>query len=264
MRRLLLLSPLLVTGCDAWHYHAGRFLEARGRYARALTHYEGLLAAAAPSERSAEIRVRAGWLYAERFGQCAEARRQFEAAVREAPRLEPWAERARRGLLSCPDYFPLSGGRRWVHGDGTTGGKIARIETEVQLSTEPGRALLVWSLYAGKKKLRTQRAWYEKSGWAVWEDGAQGRVPVLRYPFRAGQSWTAKRKDRAVRYSIEEEGVAVETIAGKFSGCLKVREQMEGLPSWKYDFYCPSVGKVLTTVAGEGFENRNTELLSLQ
>lgn len=264
MRRILWLAPLLLTGCESWHYHSGRFLEARGRYAKALAAYESLLERAERSPRRAEIEVRAGWIYAERLGQCAEARRHFEAAARAFPRLEPWAGRARRGILSCPDYFPLTEGRRWVHGDGTTEGKIARIETEVSVATEPGRGMLISTLYAGTKKLRSQRAWYEKSGWAVWEEGPQGRVPVLRYPFRAGEHWTARRGAQAVRYAIEEDGVAVKTVAGEFRDCLKVREQPQGLPSWKYDFYCPAVGKVLTTVAGPGFENRNTELLRYQ
>ena len=39
---------------------------------------------------------------------------------------------------------------------------------------------------------------------------------------------------------------------------------MEGLPSWMYEYYAPWTGKVLTSVAGKGFENRVTELLKYE
>jgi hypothetical protein len=50
--------------------------------------------------------------------------------------------------------------------------------------------------------------------------------------------------------------------AGTFHGCVKVRErEAANRNSWKYDYYCPGVGKVKTSVAGPGYENSNTELL---
>ena len=62
-----------------------------------------------------------------------------------------------------------------------------------------------------------------------------------------------------------DKDAAVRVRAGEFLHCVKVREQPEGAsPSWKYDYYAPGVGRILTTVAGKGFENPNTELISYQ
>ena len=64
-----------------------------------------------------------------------------------------------------------------------------------------------------------------------------------------------------MKYTIQAEGVKVTVKAGEFNNCIKVKQQMEGLPSWIYEYYAPWTGKVLTSVAGPGFENRVTELL---
>ena len=41
-----------------------------------------------------------------------------------------------------------------------------------------------------------------------------------------------------------------------------VRELDRRYPkTWRYDYYCPDVGRAKTTIGGRGYENPNTELL---
>ena len=55
-------------------------------------------------------------------------------------------------------------------------------------------------------------------------------------------------------------GVDLKVQAGAFSGCLKVRRRTSGQASWVFDYYCPGIGRVKTTIGIPGGENPNTEL----
>jgi hypothetical protein len=258
---MLALLACALAGCADYHYHAGRFQEGRRQGPEALKHYEAFIARRPADPRGAEMHVRAGWLYAE-MDRCLEARRHFEAAAREFPKLEPWSARAKAGVMSCPDYFPLAAGRVWTYGDSASGGKAMRLEWQVSASSGAG-ASMTQTLYAGAKKLRAQEISYEWADWTLWQREKGGRVAVLPYPYAAGSRWTAKRDGKTLQYLVERDDAKVKTAAGAFENCLKVRETDPGYrDAWKYDYYCPSVGRALTTVAGSDFENPNTELLS--
>lgn len=236
---------------SALRYHRARYYEGTRRYPAALREYEGFLSKAPEGPRAAEVHVRAGELYAHKYQRCVEARRHFEAAGRLTA-AEPWAGRARAGLMDCPDYFPLDSGRTWVYGDSQSGGKFMHLEWELRQST------ILASLFAGGRKLKSDKVEYAKKDWLVLENGA----PILRYPYRVGASWQARRGSDRLRYRIEAVGETVTTKAGTFEDCIKVREVNVKLPrSFKYDYYAPFVGRVKTTVGGPGFENPNTELL---
>lgn len=258
---LALLAAALLCGCDSYHFQAGLLDEQAGRIEQALEHYEAFVARAPADARAAEMHVRAGRLYAQ-MQRCGEARHHFEAAARAFPLDEPWATRARDGIMSCPDYFPLDAGRRWVYGDSASRGRAMRLEWTVTASSATG-AQMMTALYAGDRRLREDRPTFQISGWTIWQRDADGRYAVLEFPYSAGRSWTAWRGKRKLVYSIESASATARTAAGDFSGCLKVRETDASYPdAWKYDYYCPSIGRALTTVAGPGFENPNTELLS--
>lgn len=248
---LVLTLPL-----SALRYRRARYYEGVQRYPAALQEYEKLLAQSPEGARAAEAHVRAGELYARKYQRCVEARRHFEAAGRLAP-AEPWAGRARAGLMDCPDYFPLDSGRTWVYGDTQSGGKFMRLEWDLREAKGDSGVVLA-SLFAGSRKLRSESAQYAKKDWMVLEGGA----PILRYPYRVGASWEARRGGERLRYRIEAVGETVTTKAGTFEDCIKVREINVKLPrSFKYDYYAPFVGRVKTTVGGPGFENPNTELI---
>ena len=116
------------------------------------------------------------------------------------------------------------------------------------------------AFYAGKKRFRDYRRSYAKEGWSFWEMEGKDRVPILRFPFRAGHEWRARRGGREVAFRIEAEGAAVQTKAGRFQQCLKVRQQTVGEEAWVYEYFCPWVGRVKTSVGVPGAENPNTEL----
>jgi tetratricopeptide (TPR) repeat protein len=258
---LVALTACVLAGCADYHYHAGRFQEGRRRGPQALEHYEAFLGRQPRDPRAAELHVRAGWIYAQ-MDRCLEARRHYEAAAREFPKLEPWAARAKAGVMSCPDFFPLTPGRAWVYGDSASGGKAMRLEWRIGVSSGAG-ASMTQALFAGSKRLRSQEVEYEWADWTLWQREKDGRVAVLPFPHAAGARWTARRDGKLLQYRVERDDAVAKTAAGTFEHCLKVRESDPGYKdAWKYDYYCPSVGRALTTVAGSDFENPNTELLS--
>ncbi len=123
------------------------------------------------------------------------------------------------------------------------------------------------SIYAGKKLIAKMKRLYFRDSWELREKEIGknlGEICILKYPFTKGRSWSSRRGRDTIHFRIEAVGVPVRTRAGKFHNCLKVRQRVEGLPSWIYNYYAPGTGRVLTTVAGKGFENRNTELLSYE
>jgi tetratricopeptide (TPR) repeat protein len=262
VRLALLLAVALSAGCDSYHYHAGRFDDVRRRPFAAIRHYEQFLADRPNDPRAVEIHVRAGEIYMD-LRRCLEARRHFEAAARGWPNLQPWYDRAAGGIMACPDYFPLEEGRAWVYGDSASRGKNMRLDAQVRVSSGAAGGQVTSALYAGKKVIRTDRAEYKKSGWMVLQrSGADDWAPILRYPFRAGETWKAKRGRDSLVYTIVADDARVKTVAGVFTGCLKVKEFNPAIKgSWKYDYYAPFVGRVATTVGGPGFENPNTELI---
>jgi hypothetical protein len=158
--------------------------------------------------------------------------------------------------MTCPDYFPVAEGRSWTYGDSASAGRAMRLEWT-------GRAASVATvLYAGQRKLSEGQARFEVSDWTLWQTDADGRFALLRYPYAEGRRWQAARGGRRLTYEIESADATARTAAGVFHGCLKVRETTEGVAdAWRYDYYCPFVGRALTTVGGPGFENPNTELI---
>lgn len=257
---LLVFFSLGASGCDSYYYHSGRFQEARHHDFAAIHAYEKFTARRPSDPRAAEIHVRAGQLYTS-LQRCVEARRHFEAAGRGFPALEPWAARAKAGIMDCPDYFPIGKGRVWVYGDSASHGRNMRLESEVRVSSGAGGTILA-ALYAGTKQIRSDASEYQKRDWMVFQKDGNDWAPILRYPFKKGESWKSRRGKDVLEYRIEADDARVKTVAATFSGCLKVREYNRKFAgSWKYDYYAPFVGRVATTIAGPGFENPNTELI---
>ncbi|MBU2530068.1 MAG: hypothetical protein KKD35_03415, partial [Elusimicrobia bacterium] len=87
---------------------------------------------------------------------------------------------------------------------------------------------------------------------------------ILKYPLVKNKRWIAKRAGTKIDYEIVDTGIEVEVKAGVFVNCVKVRERVKNSSSWVYVYYAPWVGKILTTVAGKGFENRVEELISYE
>jgi hypothetical protein len=159
---------------------------------------------------------------------------------------------------------PIELGRSWTIGDSETGGSNMREELTTLAYSPSGEADLEVKFYAGRKMFSQLRRKVKKADWRIDElDKGGESTTVLRYPYQKGEAWTSKRGSKLVSFRIESASETVKVRAGTFSGCLKVREQIEGLPSWTYTYYAPGVGRVLTSVAGPGFETRNAELLAM-
>lgn len=258
---LLTIAAAALSGCDAYYYHRGRFCEDTKRHLRAVAAYESFIARDSEDPRTAEVHVRLADLYAAQFNRCLEARRLYEASLRRFPNAEPWAARAKAGLMACPDYFPLEAGRIWIYGDTASKGKNMRLDWQVQLSSGV-RSEVLTRLYAGKKQIRRGTETYEKKNWAVWQKIGADEAPILRYPFHPGARWSARRAEGVISYLVESDDAKVAVGAGVFENCLKVRATNKSFPnSWKYDYYAPGIGRVKTTVGGPGGENPNTELM---
>jgi hypothetical protein len=264
MRRsapLLAVLALAVAGCDTYHFLAGTWKEDARKPVEALKHYETFLADRPNDPRACEVRLRAAEIY-RGFGRCDEARRHWETAVRDFPRMAACADRAKASLLTCPDYFPLDKGRAWVYVDSESRGKAMRLEWDVRRSSGPSGAAIQTVLFAGSTRNRDAFESYEKRDWAIWRTDADPPEPFLRYPFGQGQSWSGKRGDSEVDWLVVSTKAKVKVAAGKFRDCLKVRERdRRFLDTWRFDYYCPDVGRVKTTIGGKGYENPNTELL---
>jgi hypothetical protein len=263
MRPLLVFAALAagLTGCDTYHFVAGTWAEDARKPVQALKHYEKFLADRPKDPRSCEVRLRAAEIY-RGFGRCGEARMHWETAVRDFPRSGACAERAKVSLLSCPDYFPLDLGRTWVYVDSESRGKAMRLEWEVRHSTGSSSGAILTALFAGNRRNREAVESYEKQDWAIWRTDAKPPEPFLRYPFGQDQKWSGKRGTSTVDWLVVSTTATVKVAAGEFRDCLKVRELDRRYPkNWRFDYYCPDVGRAKTTIGGRGYENPNTELL---
>jgi hypothetical protein len=276
-----------LSGCADYDFHKAARLESKGKSAEAARAFERFLDKHPDDPHVPEAAYRAGAIHAETYGLCRQAVPLFEKAARfggqagpapglpgRAPNAGPerslhddasassWPERARLALLSCPDYFPAPSGGRWEYVDTLSGGQNMRLEIEVRGPTGPGEAVVAGAYFAGEEKFREYRRVCGREGWSLWEEESGVRVPVLRFPFRKGHAWEAVLKGERVRFLIEDDSATVKVKAGTFSGCLKVKQHHAGFESWTYDYFCPGVGRVKTTVGVPGAENPNTELAS--
>lgn len=264
MPAILLILGLILSGCGAGRdFRAARALEAEGRAAEAVRRYERFIENHPDDRRVPEAAYRAGRLHAVGFGNCEQAVPLFERAARRAassPEDDPWPEKAKLGLMSCPDFFPLRKGAKWTMVDSASGGEYMQLKIGVDASTEGIRAQIKGAFFAGEEKDRDYDRSYLKEGWTIWETDGDSKLPILKFPYNKGRSWEASRKEGKVRFTIVKDRIKVRVKGGKFAGCLKVKSHTAGYESWVFDYYCPGVGRVKTTVGAAGVENPNTEL----
>lgn len=267
MRRFPLRSIALAAvgsallGCNSYHFLSGVVWEDVGRPLKALAHDEAFISALPEDPRSCELRVRAGRIY-RKADMCAQAQKLWETAARMQHASADCRQTARDELLSCPDFFPLDGGRSWTYVDSDSIGKAMRLEWTIAAGARAGHSNVATALFAGVKKIRDSSENYTKRDWQIEKIDGASAEPFLRYPFITGNTWTAKRQNALVAWKIVATGVRVKVAAGNFSDCIKVSETDLRFPdTLKYDYYCPGVGRVKTTLGGREFENPNTELL---
>ena len=261
---LYLICLMSFSGCSSYDYHVGKFEDGIGNKIAAFNLYNQFLNIAPNSSRAVEVKFRLGNIESQVFHRCDQAVSDYESVTRNLSPQNPWFQKAVLGILNCPDYFPLESGRTWVYGDSLSRGKNMKDEWKALRGKEDKNAILS-SLYAGKNLVRQGKLLFQKKDWAVFRIEGASAVPILKYPFHAGQRWEFSGGKNGKYFEIVSTSSVVKTAAGVFSGCLKVKEAYGKFPrSWKYTYYAPFVGEIKTTIAGPGFESPNTELIRYQ
>jgi hypothetical protein len=259
----ILLTALCLAGwgCSP-SYKDGVALQEQGRFAQAAEKYK-LFALKNPTDPDAPKALQAAAdLYSVKLGVCREAKPLLELLVREYPSHKLPEDLFRR-IFVCPDYFPADPGLKWTYGDSQTLGANARQEVAVLDHTSKG-AVLKSAFYAGRTLVSSQKRFYRFEGNDFIEAQGRAATKTLSYPLEEGKTWSSSGPEGKLEFRVEGTNLKVKVKAGEFLGCVKVRRRAAGLPSWIYEYYAPWTGKVLTSVGGQGFENRVTELIKYE
>lgn len=261
----ILLVTVFACACacgSKYYYEEAAKLEQQGMLLKAADCYKLFGEKNPGDERAPAALFKAAEIYSKKFGLCARSGSAFETLLKNYP-ATPLRPAAMKGLFVCPDYFPVDRPLVWTYGDSETGGANATQLTRVA-AWESGKPYTFTQIYAGETLIAKQKKAYALSGMDFVETQDGFDAVILKYPAKKGLSWEASPGGRKTRFTVEAAGITVKVRAGEFPGCIKVKQQMEGLPSWLYEYYAPWTGKVLTSVAGKGFENRVTELLKYE
>lgn len=253
---------LLAAGGCAPRYEDAAVLEKQGRLLQAAQKYDAFARARPQDPAAPKALLAAAELYALKLGLCAESRPLLERLAREYPAFKMPDEVFRR-IFICPDYFPAGPGLKWIYGDSQTLGQNARQVVEVAERTPKG-SVIKNAFYAGSEMVSSQKKTYRFSGMNFLENQERKDTLILNYPLEAGKTWVSSAPEGRLEFRVEKAGLTVKVKAGEFADCVKIRRRVVGGPSWINEYYAPWTGKILTAVAGPGFENRVTELLSYE
>lgn len=264
------LGALIVSGCGADRkLDRAMSLEKEGKVYKAWEKYQEFAAKNPQHARAPEAVFRAGWVAQRHFGDCFMAQTFYDEVLTRYPDASPWGEAALLQKNSCPDYFPLVAGSRWVEGDSDTKGKNARIEITCEAvvgepKTLPSQAgVLMRQFYAGDKKSLVTKATYRKDQLELREYRSENAPPLvlLKWPVEVGTKWSTQADGRLVRYEIASLSAQVSVVAGDYDDCLHVRSSYPGDSTIRNEFYAPGIGRILTSMTTSKGEKRITELL---
>jgi len=241
-------------------------LEEGGYFIEAAMKYEGIYKRYPNTAAAPEALYHLGVLYQKRLKLFSQAGHYFTAVLDKYPGSSSWVALSRYGLLTSPDYFPLTDKSFWIEGDSQAGGKNMRAEWNC-IVVSSGVYTMNKCISAGNRVVARVKHVYRKEDLEVreFEDAASAKYAVIMsYPFTEGRVWKNFEAGKLVAYKIVSRIVAVKVKAGEFANCLKISEESSAAPgSIKYNYYAPGVGWVLTSVAAAGGrEHNNTELLS--
>jgi len=257
----LIFTCLCACGSNYYYEEAAR-LEKQGMPLKAADCYKLFAEKNPKAERAPGALFKAAGIYSRQFGLCSKARPVFERLLKNYSST-PLRRAALKGLFICPDYFPVDKPLAWTYGDSQTGGVNATQITRVE-DWDSDKVHTLTRIYAGKTLISRWKKFYRYSGADFMEKQDGFDTIILKYPAGKGLSWTSSSGGRTARFTVEDAGLTVKVRAGEFSDCIKVKQQLKGLPSWIYEYDAPWTGKILTSVAGKGFENRVTEFLKYE
>ncbi|HAH32375.1 MAG TPA: hypothetical protein DCL44_08690 [Elusimicrobia bacterium] len=265
MRRELVFTvfaALFLSSCDNYHYKEAEQLRANGLGLAAAEEYKYFVEKSPTDARAPLALFKAAGIYSREFGVCSKSGPLLEKLLRNYP-TTTLRQAAMRALFICPDYFPIDAAGIWVYGDSQTGGKNASQKLFIT-GVSPDKTLAENSIYAGRQLVRLQKRVYTISGSDLIEKQDGANTILLRYPLNTGSSWTSNGQGGSSIFKVEAAGLMVKTRAGGFDNCVKISRRIPGMSSWMYEYYAPWKGKILTSVAGNGFENRVMELISYE
>ncbi|HOI42569.1 MAG TPA: tetratricopeptide repeat protein [Elusimicrobiales bacterium] len=257
----ILFSLVFLAGCHGYKFKEGETLEKQSRPLQAAASYESFAVHRPDDPNAAEAFYRAAGLYAG-LGLCARSAPLYERLLRHYPAFDR-REKAERGLFICPDYFPLDRAKNWKYGDSETGGRNA---TQLYTVTGRGKGWMKAEVvvYAGETLVQKDERRYELAETDLYEKKAGGATLLLSYPVESGRKWVTEEAGNRLLMRVDRTGVKVTVRGGEFQNCARLQRSIAGMSSWVYEYYAPGVGRVLTSVAGDDFENRVTELVSYE
>jgi len=260
-KTVLILSFAFLAGCHGYKFREGETLEKQSRPLQAAASYESFALHRPGDPNAAEAFFRAARLYAG-LGLCARSAPLYERLLRHYPDFKERGK-AERGLFICPDYFPLDRAKNWKYGDSETGGRNA---TQIYSVTGRGKGWMTAevAVYAGETLVQKDERRYELEETDLYEKKSAGATLLLSYPVESGRKWLTEEAGNRLLMRVDRTGVKVTVRGGEFQNCARLQRSIAGMSSWVYEYYAPGVGRVLTSVAGDDFENRVTELVSYE
>ncbi|MGA2090468.1 MAG: hypothetical protein ABSH12_03275 [Endomicrobiales bacterium] len=264
---LFLVAVCTFCGCGvSYHYKQAQNLERKGYFVEACLKYEDLYNKNPHHALAPVALYRLSMIYQTQLKLYSQSTQYYLELVQKYPQSVPWAERAMRGAMRSPDYFPLGAGSFWIEGDSATGGNNMRAEWNC-LEVSSTTRCIKRRVFAGKMVVSTVKRYYVLASFEVRESNNPLLNPhtvIMSYPFYEGKTWKSVRDGNPTVYTIVSKTATVKTKAGEFINCLKIKEINTLIPgSQKFNYYAPGIGWVLTTTGSSGSpEHSNTELLS--
>jgi len=173
---------------------------------------------------------------------------------------------AKNKLAALYDYYPLDVGMVWCEGDSETKGKNYYREAAVKertISSGGEEYSVEEKIYVGNKLLKKTISTIMRNDEGIWSKVGDRFVLLLKFPLVKGQQWTTEYEGQQRYASVVDSGLKIETQAGAFEDCVKIKYEIKGIPGYQYEYYAPEVGKILVTHSGRDSseELRISELL---
>jgi hypothetical protein len=264
---LLLISACVISGCGVnYQFKKAQDFERKGYFVEACLRYETLYKKYPRHALAPVALYRMSRIYQAQLKLYSQSTQYFLELAQKYPQSVPWAERAMRGAMRSPDYFPLGAGSFWIEGDSETGGNNMRAEWNCLEVSSTTRSIQR-RIFAGRAVVSTSKRYYALAAFEVRESNSPSMNPhtvIMAYPYYEGKSWKTVRDGNPTVYTIVSKTATVKTKAGEFTNCLKIKEINSLIPgSQKFNYYAPDIGWVLTTTGSSGSEEHaNTELIS--
>ncbi|MFA5858133.1 MAG: hypothetical protein WC955_03600 [Elusimicrobiota bacterium] len=263
---LMVLLIYLVIHNVRFYFGYGKELESKKQVWDAVEQYVTTAEKFPSSTVAPEARYRAAELLREKVKDYGLALYQYELIITSYPESKH-AKLAVGQREYCYDFMPVVAGHFWAEGDSQTGGQNYRAEiVSVGKSKVAGRdvEVLQRKVFAGKQVVSNTREYYYFEGKSLVRHDTANPQTVMIQPLLLDTQWFARQMGQEVVFTVVARGLNITVRAGTFTKCAKIRQEYKSLPgSWRYDYYAPGVGRILTTTAaGKMPETRMTELLT--